>query len=293
MTSNVVFEQPASPLDELKLKGFKAYKITEPVNYSPTSSRRDFYKIVLVTGQMTICHGEECTSLDGAFLFLGNPLVPNSAVHHSAKNSGYACLFTDAFLGGRKHSAALQQSPLFRAGGPPIILLDGEQVAFMTALFQQLLSVHDGDYPHKDEAIKTCLTLLIHEALRIQSSPKGPPQKNAAGRITRLFLELLERQFPIESPDHPLRLRTAQGFASSLAVHVNYLNRAVKEVTGKPTSVHIAERLVTEAKALLQHTTWSIADIAGGLGFEYPTYFNNYFKRVTGLIPTSFRAPKV
>lgn len=293
MTSNAAFEQPAFPLDELKLKGFKAYKITEPVNSSPTSSRRDFYKIVLVTGQMTICHGEESTSLDGTFLFLGNPLVPNSAVHHSAKNNGYACLFTDAFLAGRKHSAGLQQSPLFRVGGPPIVLLDGEQAAFMTVLFQQILSVHDGGYAHKDELIKTYLVLLIHEVLRMQSSPKGLPQKNAAGRITQLFLELLEKQFPIESPDHPLRLRTAQGFASSLAVHVNYLNRSVKEVTGKPTSVHIAERLVLEAKALLQHTTWSIADIAGGLGFEYPTYFNNYFKRVTGLIPTSFRVRKV
>ncbi|AMR25538.1 transcriptional regulator (plasmid) [Hymenobacter psoromatis] len=293
MTSNSASEWPAFPLDELKLQGFKAYKITEPVHSSPTSSRRDFYKIVLVTGQMTICHGEESTRLDGTFLFLGNPLVPNSAVHHSTKNNGYACLFTDAFLAGRKHSAGLQQSPLFHIGAPPIILLNDEQAAFMTALFQQLLAVHNGGYAHKDELIKTYLALLIQEALRMQSSPKGLPQKNAAGRITQLFLELLERQFPIESPAHPLRLRTAQSYASSLSVHVNYLNRSVKEVTGKPTSVHIAERLVLEAKALLQHTTWSIADIADGLGFEYSTYFNNYFKRVTGLIPTSYRARKV
>jgi AraC-like DNA-binding protein len=63
----------------------------------------------------------------------------------------------------------------------------------------------------------------------------------------------------------------------------------VKEVTGKPTSVHISERIVAEAKALLQHTDWSVADIAYGLGFEYPTYFNNYFKRSTGVTPGSYR----
>ena len=39
-----------------------------------------------------------------------------------------------------------------------------------------------------------------------------------------------------------------------LNVHVNYLNRAVKEVTGKSTTTHITERIVSEAKALLQHT---------------------------------------
>ena len=59
----------------------------------------------------------------------------------------------------------------------------------------------------------------------------------------------------------------------------------VKEVTGKPTTTHITERIISEAKALLQHTDWNIADIAYALGFEYPTYFNNFFKKLTGTNP--------
>jgi AraC-like DNA-binding protein len=106
-------------------------------------------------------------------------------------------------------------------------------------------------------------------------------------------MDLLERQFPIERTGEPLRLRTAKDFAVGLSVHVNYLNRAIKEVTGKSTSVHIAERITAEAKALLQHTDWSVADIACALGFEYPTYFNNYFKRMTGTTPQVFRKEKV
>jgi AraC-like DNA-binding protein len=99
----------------------------------------------------------------------------------------------------------------------------------------------------------------------------------------------LERQFPIERSNEPLQLRTAQDFATHLAVHVNYLNRVVKEVTGKTTSTHIATRIIAEAKALLQHSEWSVADIAYALGFEYPAYFNNYFKRLTGTTPNGFR----
>jgi AraC-like DNA-binding protein len=106
-------------------------------------------------------------------------------------------------------------------------------------------------------------------------------------------MELLERQFPIDNTQQPLRLRTAQDFAGSLAVHINYLNRSVKEVTGKPTTAHIAERIAAEAKALLLYTDWSVADIAYGLGFGYPTYFNNYFKRVTGTTPNALRKEKV
>jgi AraC-like DNA-binding protein len=100
----------------------------------------------------------------------------------------------------------------------------------------------------------------------------------------------LERQFPIESTERPLQLRTAQDYADGLNVHVNYLNSAVKKVTGKPTTAHIADRVITEAKALLLHTDWSIAQIAYALGFEYPTYFNNFFKKKTGDIPKSIRA---
>ena len=87
-----------------------------------------------------------------------------------------------------------------------------------------------------------------------------------------------------------MELRTAQDFAGNLHVHINYLNSAVKEVTGKPTTAHIADRIVSEAKALLQHTNWSIAEIAYALGFEYPTYFNNFFKKKTGYVPKSERA---
>ena len=47
--------------------------------------------------------------------------------------------------------------------------------------------------------------------------------------------------------------------------------------------------MIHEAKVLLQHTNWSVAEIADALGFEYPTYFNNFFKNKTGQITRSVR----
>jgi AraC-like DNA-binding protein len=67
------------------------------------------------------------------------------------------------------------------------------------------------------------------------------------------------------------------------------LNSSVKKITGKSTTSHIAERIIGEAKALLQHTDWNISEIAYALGFEYPTYFNNFFKKRTGAVPKSIR----
>jgi AraC family transcriptional activator of pobA len=153
-----------------------------------------------------------------------------------------------------------------------------------------MLAEQDSDYAFKDDLIRNYIHLIIHQALKMQPSEKYSEQKNAAQRITTVFLELLERQFPIESTSRPLQIKTAQDFAKHLSVHVNYLNSSVKEITGKPTTTHIAERIISEARALLQHTNWNIAEIAYSLGFEYPTYFNNFFKKKTGFIPKSVRA---
>ncbi len=291
MSTKTISAVPALNPD-LKLKGFKVYKISEIESPPHTHGRRDFYKIVLATGNMTISYGDQTIEMNDTFLFFANPHLPHSVVQHS-KKKGYACLFTEAFITGRERTEILQKSPLFRYGEIPAIPLNSEQATFITGLYQKMLSVHKGDYAYKDELLRGCIELIIHEALRIQPSQIELKQKNAATKITTLFMDVLERQFPIESIDYPLKLRTAQDFAQKLSVHVNYLNRSVKEVTGKPTSVHIAERIAAEAKALLQYTDWSIADIAYSLGFEYPTYFNNYFKRLTGLVPKSFRTNKV
>jgi len=72
-------------------------------------------------------------------------------------------------------------------------------------------------------------------------------------------------------------------------VHVNHLNRAVKETTGKNTSELIAGRVVNEAKALLKHTDNTVAEVAYSLGFEHPSNFIIFFKKQTGLTPKALR----
>jgi AraC-like DNA-binding protein len=74
-------------------------------------------------------------------------------------------------------------------------------------------------------------------------------------------------------------------FAEQLSVHVNHLNRAIRETTGKTTTAHISERIANEAIALLRHTNWNISEISYSLGFEEPAHFNNFFKKQTSQTP--------
>lgn len=290
MTNQPLPQSAEANSADLKLKGFKVYAVDLPASRIHPYVRRDFYKIVLSTGHLLIHYADRSLELEGTSLFFANPFVPYSVERLTDLQTGYACLFTEEFLKPHDRSESLQQSPLFKIGGSPVFLLTPDQTETFSAIFRKMLAEQDTDYPFKDELIRTYLNLVIHETLKLQPADGLSKPQNAAARIASLFLELLERQFPIESPNKPLTLRTAQDYALRLSVHVNHLNRAVKEVTGRPTTAHIAERVIGEAKALLQHTDWSIAEIAYGLGYDYPTYFNNFFKKMTGATPKSFRS---
>lgn len=274
---------------ELKLKGFKAFQIDEDSNATRTYSRKEFYKICLTTGKSRIHYADRSFEQNGTILFFGNPHIPYSWETLSTAYAGYTCLFSEEFMNQSERSRSLLQSPFFKIDGTPVLELSEEQRLFLNTLFLKMIEEQESDYIYKDELIRNYISLIIHEALKLQPSANYNQTKKAAARITSVFMELLERQFPIETSDHPLQLKSAQDYAQYLNVHTNYLNRAVKEVTGKSTTAHITERIIVEAKALLLHTDWNIAEIAYSLGFEYPTYFNNFFKKLTGTNPKSLR----
>lgn len=279
--------------NELKLKGFNVFQIEEDSNVVRNYSRKDFYKICLTTGESLINYADRSFLMKGTILFFANPKVPYSWETISRSYVGYTCLFSEDFYKASDRTESLQQSPLFKIGGTPIFEITEEKREFLNGIFRNMIDEQNTSYAFKDDLIRNYINLIIHEALKLQPSTNFDQVKNAAHRITNVFLELLERQFPIESTGRPLKLRTAQDYATALNLHVNYLNRAVKETTGKPTTTHISERIANEAKALLLHTAWNVADIGYALGFEYPTYFNNFFKRVTGTNPTSIRPAAV
>jgi len=195
-------------------------------------------------------------------MFFGNPHIPYSCETLSTTYAGYTCPFSAEFFKHPTHSESLQHSPLFKIGGTPILKITDEQRQFLNTLFRRMIEEQKSNCTYKDDLMRNYINLIIHEASKLQPSENYDQHKNAASRLTAVFPELLERQFPVESADNPLRLKTAQDYAAALHVHVNYLNRAVKEVTAKSTTTHITERIVSKAKVLLRHTAWNMLKAA-------------------------------
>lgn len=275
--------------NELKLKGFNVFQIESDSNATKIYSRKDFYKICLTTGESKIHYADRSFNHNGTVLFFGNPHIPYSWETVSTAYTGYTCLFSEEFLATSNRSESLQNSPLFKLDGTPILKISESQRLFLNTIFKKMIEEQKTDYAHKDDLIRNYINLLIHEALKLEPSQNLHQPANALTRLANVFMELLERQFPIEGVAQPLRLRTAKDYAEALSVHVNYLNKAVREVTGHSTTTHINNRIINEAKALLLHTDWNVSDIASALGFDYPTYFNNFFKKATETNPSSYR----
>jgi len=256
---------------------------TKPLPYG----RRDFYKIMLVVGDINMNYADRVISVKKQALFFSNPQIPYNCENLERIETGFYCIFNQHFF---HKFGDLNQYSVFQPGGNHVFELLDEQVEQITGIYKKMFEEIKSGYVHKYDVLRNLVFELLHFAMKIQPATNSEKLRtNASQRISVLFLELLERQFPIDDNHQRINLRSASEFASQLNVHVNHLNRAVKETTQKTTSEIIAGRVLQESKILLKHSNWSVSEIAYALGFTEVTHFNNFFKKHVQLSPLKFR----
>jgi len=256
-------------------------------------SRNGFYKIWLIDHKCRIQVNDEVHICDEPVVLFANPLVSYAYDSLQERRSGYWCIFTGEFLAENDPFAMTGNVPALDPAYAAIVFPGPEQLAVIKWLFQQLTKAVKSEFTFRNEMVSSYIRLLVFEGMKATCKTTPDRRSEAAGRITRQFLQLLEKQFPVRAPDRPMRLNTAGVFANMLAIHVNHLNAMVRKVTGQTTTQHIVARRIAEAKVLLRHTDWTIADISAGLGFDYPNHFNEFFKRNTGTTPLGYRKNKI
>lgn len=270
---------------------FNLFRLEPYVEGKPTSipyRRRDFYKIMLVKGESAVHFADLTVEVKKQALSFSNPQIPYKWEHLDKIRDGVYCVFNQQLF---HLYGQLNQYEVFQPNGKHIFELTDEQVTDIEGLFNRIEREFNSDYKYKYDVIRNLIFELLHFGLRLQPSVGHEKQSvNASQRISALFIELLERQFPIDDQHPTIQLRSASGFADQLNIHVNHLNRAIKETLQKTTTQVIAERVVQEAKILLRHSKWGVAEIAYALGFNEATHFNNFFKKHTEISPTKFRS---
>jgi AraC family transcriptional activator of pobA len=253
-------------------------------------NRRAYYKISLISGRNKAEYADKVVDIEKNGLLFATPKIPYHWLPQDDDQFGYFCIFTHDFLTQNKSGVVLDDLPIFQPGGYPIFQLSDEEAGDINFIFRKMYKELSSDYAYKYDLLRNYVLELIHYGQKLQPASALYPTHTASARVSSLFIELLERQFPIESPHQKLHLRTAKDYADQLAVHVNHLNKVLKENTGKTTTSIISGRIIQEAKILLKQTDWNISEIAYCLGFEQVAHFSNFFRKQTSFAPVAFRA---
>lgn len=265
-----------------KLEPFRGNQ-TKPLPYQ----KRDYYKVTVLQGESTIEFADRVVNVPEQALIFSNPAIPYRWEHTDSIHQGHYAIFNEEFF---YQYGKLSKYPVFQPNGNHVFKLDDGQLAWVLEKFQKMHEEINTAYEFKYDLLRALTQELIHFGLKL--NPLAPDHKvpaNASQRIVSMFLELLERQFPIDEMHPKVKLRSASDFAEKLNVHTNHLNRSLKEITGKTTTELIADRILQESKILLKQTYWNISEIAFALGFTETTHFNNFFKKHTDLSPSRFR----
>lgn len=253
-------------------------------------NRRAYYKISMIYGKNIAEYADKVIPIHKSALFFGTPKIPYHWIPQDDDQSGSFCVFTSEFMSKGKSGVILDELPIFRPGAYPLFELTEEKAEEISLIFRKMHQEIVSDYPFKYDLLRNYVIELIHYGQKLQPLNSLKTPQNASKRIISLFIELLERQFPIESSRQRFSLRTAKEYAERLSVHVNHLNKVIKENTGKTTTEIIHSRVIQEAKILLKQTDWNISEIAYGLGFEEVAHFSNFFKKHASLSPLEFRS---
>jgi AraC family transcriptional regulator, transcriptional activator of pobA len=167
------------------------------------------------------------------------------------------------------------------AGNRPGIRLDPESAGEIHWLVTRIIKGMHSKDKYTLEFVQKYVSLLLlclkaqlrDELVLVSMSRKGILLKG--------FFSLLEEAY--------MTAKTVDYYAGKLCVTAKHLTTVIKLESGYPTSYHINQRIIQEAKRIANTTGSGLKQIAYQLGYEDVSAFSKLFKRVTGETFSSYR----
>lgn len=167
---------------------------------------------------------------------------------------------------------------------PPHIRTTEAVVTAIVELFERMAA----DTSSATDPTELNNLLAIQAHLLVKRLVVGQPSLHAAHLIDAVTISRF-RDYRAAVDQHFRQWHLVTPYARHLGYSTKSLDRAclaTSEVTAKRV---IVERIILEARRILAHSSAPVARVSDDLGFDEPTNFVKYFKRVTNLTPTQFR----
>jgi len=203
----------------------------------------------------------------------------------TSEPKGWVITFTEEFLIANSIPEKLiNDIYLFNDyGQSPPLPVEEEELPVYQNLIDQMIHFSGSIETYTLEAVGSLVKIFLiqsnnHCSLRKSNNPQLIETSN---HILRTFKQLLNKNYA--------SAHMVSDYADDMAVTGDYLNKTVKNLTGKSAKDHIQSKLITEARRSLLFGNISNKELAYELGFEEPSHFNNFFKKCTGQTPSEFR----
>ncbi|MDQ0594180.1 AraC family transcriptional activator of pobA [Chryseobacterium ginsenosidimutans] len=202
----------------------------------------------------------------------------------------YLITFDEVFLKKHISKEVFENFPfLLTETVKPKIVTD-EFYETIEKVYLQIRSEYIGSSVHKYNIIGHHLAVLFFKIKEYFWQDYNPIYEgNRSSQIVKSFKQLLEKHYRDLSSDKTETVFRVQDYAQAQNLHPNYLSSVIKSKTGKSIATWIAEKTISEAKALLQNSSISIKEITFKLGFSEAAHFSNYFKKHTETTPAQYR----
>lgn len=144
-------------------------------------------------------------------------------------------------------------------------------------LFEEIYKKTHEELP-VETIMEDCCGLFVKFLMRLQYKMEKPADNSEEAQAVKNFIE------------HNIhRELTMKEIANSIFRSPDYVNKLFKHYYGTTPYAYYNELRISNAEALLLHTTLSIKEIAERLGYKSAHYFSKQFHHIKGVTASDFR----
>ena len=260
----------------------------------------DFIEISYVTsGRGIHTVGEREYEVKRGDLFFINYNIPHefrSLSHHKSQqliisNCVFKPEFIDSTMVDCKNFYDIAKHLLFRSLFPIDIEIniDFKLIDVDTKDIEEIFKKMHKEYNRKEDGYIELLRLHVTELMiiifrtmrKIKNTPKGTSSNMM---MVEKIIEHLQNNY--------CQSLNLQDLSMMVFLSPNYISRLFKEFTGMTLTEYIQNKRIEEACKLLKETDKKILAISEEVGYIDQKHFQQVFKKITGITPSSFRQLK-
>ncbi|MCP4442696.1 MAG: helix-turn-helix domain-containing protein [Aureispira sp.] len=253
-----------------------------PKDHNPFKPHRvDFFAILIITEGVAT----HLVDFGSYTLKAGNSLMVSKGQIHAFDTSpnydGYLVIHTEEFIINAMNQSA--QTKIFQLYnyhlGTVVYQASPTNNEHLLSIVQE--EEIEGDSFEKSNILGAALSIYL---LKLGRGQQFDRLQYKFGRNYEVF-----EQFKHAVEQGYTQSRNAKIYASQLGLSYKTLNKICKIFTEKTAKVFIDDYILLEAKRFLSATSLSVKEISYKCGFDEPTNFLKYFKKLSNQTPVQFR----